>query len=137
MPTVTSENKAEHDREFMEKRGQLKKEESKWFHGSLGELTGELRKGKGTLGEGFYLTSDETKAPFYPKIHAKIKKIDKPDIRVTRLHPKVKNTYELHDLPASAVDVEKLKQAGYDSVRYKHELNVFDPKNVVPHKERN
>ena len=28
MPTVTSENKAEHDREFMEKRGQLKKEKS-------------------------------------------------------------------------------------------------------------
>ena len=32
MPTVTSENKAEHDREFMEKRGQLNKEQKTNFN---------------------------------------------------------------------------------------------------------
>jgi hypothetical protein len=130
---VTSENRDDYiAKKMAEKSG--KKTEENWFHGSLGELQGELRKGKGTLGEGFYLTTDKEKASFYPKIHAKIKKLNNPDIKVSKMKHSAKNTFELHDLPASPVDVNKLKEAGYDSVRYKHELNIFDPENVKIHK---
>ena len=125
---VTSENKAEHD---AKKLGL----EDSWYHGSLGELKGKLRLGKGTLGEGFYLTTDKNKAALYPKLHAKLQKIENPDVRVTKMKHNAKNTYELFDLPTSKVDVNKLKEAGYDSIRYRHELNVFDPENVIIHKE--
>lgn len=100
------------------------------FHGSIGNLVGDLRSGKGTLGEGFYLTNTEKQAALYPKLHAKLKGIENPNIVVTPMETKAKNIYELHDIPVGGIDVNKLKELGYDGISYNNELMIFDPKNV-------
>jgi len=100
------------------------------FHGSIGNLVGDLRAGKGTLGEGFYLTNTEKQAALYPKLHAKLKGIENPNVIVTPMQTNAKNIYELHSLPVGGVDVNKLKDLGYDGISYNNELMIFDPKNV-------
>ena len=110
--------------------GAIVKNSDNLFHGSLGNLIGDLRSGKGTLGEGFYLTNTENQAALYPKLHAKLNKIDNPDIVVTPMTTTAKNIYELNDLPVGGVDVNKLKKLGYDGISYNNELMVFDPNKV-------
>jgi hypothetical protein len=110
--------------------GEIIKNSDDLFHGSLGSLVGDLRTGKGTLGEGFYLTNTQNQAALYPKLHAKLKKIENPEIVVTPMKTTAKNIYELNDLPVGGVDVNKLKKLGYDGISYKNELMIFDPKNV-------
>ena len=115
---------------FIPSLGGVVKNTDNLFHGSLGNLIGDLRPGKGTLGEGFYLTNTENQAALYPKLHAKLKGIKNPEVVVTPMQTTAKNIYELNDLPVGGVDVNKLKDLGYDGISYKNELMIFDPKNV-------
>ncbi len=115
---------------FIPSMGAVVKNSDDLFHGSLGSLVGDLRTGKGTLGEGFYLTNTEKQAALYPKLHAKLKKIENPEIKVTPMTTTAKNIYELSDLPVGGIDVNKLKNLGYDGISYNNELMIFDPKNV-------
>lgn len=106
------------------------------YHGSLGELIGELRKGKGTLGEVFYMTNKPQAATIYPKVHAMKQGIKNPDVRVTEMETSSKNWYDLDEhggLPVSDIgeDFQKaLKNAGYDGITIGSQVLVFDPKTV-------
>jgi hypothetical protein len=115
---------------FVPALGGVIKNTDNLFHGSIGNLIGDLRPGKGTLGEGFYLTNTEKQASLYPRLHAKLKGIENPDVVVTPMQTTAKNIYELNDLPVGGVDVNKLKDIGYDGISYNNELMIFDPKNV-------
>ncbi len=115
---------------FIPSLGGVIKNTDDLFHGSLGNLVGNLRSGKGSLGEGFYLTNTEKQASLYPKLHAKLKGIENPNVVVTPMQTTAKNIYELNDIPVGGVDVNKLRDLGYDGISYKNELMIFNPKDV-------
>ena len=132
MPTVTSENKAEHDREFMEKRGQLKtnNEHKVYYRGT----TGSEEKIKGGIGEGhLWITPHHDVASSYAGTGGKIETIGvHPEAKILvegtkefanltkRKVGKLLNTMRKgENIKIAAEDaLKKAKEAGYHGIEF-------------------
>lgn len=109
-----------------------------FYHGTLEDFASfsDDRLSDGSLGRGHYFTTTENQALMYGKIHnIKRKREGLPELPITvkPVHLRASRVFEPTLLVGQgAMDNTKVREDGYDAIKYKNEMLVFNADQIDP-----